>query len=410
MSTQSEIYLLRDLATRYLEICARPEQQERRALWRAHNSLQPTRPLVLAMSGDAWWETPDATLVCEDPLFRTQEMILKRALFQDTLGDDTIFEPWIDEWAVYKMPPHGRWGVPMSTIASHMAGGAWKFDPPLKELSDIDKLIRPHHAIDEAATAEKTQRLRDAVGDIITVKSVRAPYYRSFRGDISTDLAYLRGLEVMMEDMYDNPEWLHRLLAFMRDALLAMLTAGEEQGDWRLSDGNNQAMPYAEELPDPGAHDEPVTCKQLWGFYASQETTLVSPAMFEACMFNYQLPLMEKFGLTAYGCCEDLSRKIPILRTCTTLRRIAVTPVADIRACAEAIGTDYVISWRPNPSTQVCNGWDPQRVRDTIREGLQVFRGQHMDITLKDVQTVEHEPWRLAAWVTIVKDEIEKAG
>jgi len=293
---------------------------------------------------------------------------------------------------------------------SDMKGGAWKFNPPLKELSDIDRLIKPHHEIDGEATRAKMDRLRDTVGDIIEVKSVRAPYYRSFRGDISTDLANLRGLEQVMEDMYDNPEWLHGLLAFMRDALLEMLTDAERAGDWRLSDGINQAMPYAAELPDPGAHPEPVTCKQLWGYMASQELTLVSPAMFDEFMFQYQLPLLEKYGLVAYGCCEDLTRKIDVLRQCKNLRRIAVTPVADIRKCAEQIGTDYIISWRPNPSLMVCNGWNPDRVRDIIRDGLTICKGRHVDITLKDVQTVENEPWRLREWVKIVTEEIERAG
>ncbi len=31
---------LRDLAQHYVEICERPEQAERRQLWRQHNSLQ----------------------------------------------------------------------------------------------------------------------------------------------------------------------------------------------------------------------------------------------------------------------------------------------------------------------------------------------------------------------------------
>jgi len=410
MVIQAEVQVLRDLAKRYLEICCQPEQQDRRELWRRHNGLQPTRPLVLMMYGDSWWEMPESALVCEDPLFRTQEMILKRALFQDTLGDDTIFEPWMEEWASYVLPPNGRWGMAIQHHLSDMKGGAWKFNPPLKELSDIDRLVKPHHEIDEKATTEKMDRLRDAVGDIIEVKSIRAPYYRSFRGDISTDLAQLRGLEQVMADMYDNPEWLHRLLAFMRDAILEMFNDAERAGDWRLTDGINQAMPYAAELPDPGAHPEPVTCRQLWGFMASQELTLVSPAMFDEFMFQYQLPLMVKFGLTAYGCCEDLTRKIEVLRRCKNLRRIAVTPVADVKKCAEQIGLDYVISWRPNPSLMVCNGWEPDRVREIIRSGLDICKGQHVDITLKDVQTVENEPWRLKEWVRIVKEEIEAVG
>ena len=80
--------------------------------------------------------------------------------------------------------------------------------------------------------------------------------------------------------------------------------------------------------------------------------------LFDEFMLQYQLPIMAEYGLVAYGCCEDLTRKIDVLRQIRNLRRIAVTPVADVRRCAEQIGTDYVISWRPNPTDMVCAGWD----------------------------------------------------
>jgi hypothetical protein len=326
---------------------------------------------------------------------------------QDAIGDDTIFEPWLEEWATYVFPPKGRWGVEIKNTPSTEAGGAFHMEPSLKELGDIEKLVAPRHGIDEAKTAERLGRLREAVGDVIAVKEIRAPYFRSFRGDISTDLGGLRGIGQLMLDMMDNPEWLHRLLAFMRDAVLTAHDDAEAAGDWRLTDHVNQSMPYAQELADPGAHDRPVNRRELWGYMAAQELTLVSPAMHEEFMFQYQRPILEKFGLVSYGCCEDLTRKIGMLRQLPNLRRIAVTPFADVRTCAEQIGTDYVISWRPNPALMVCCGWDESRIRNVIREGLAACRGLHVDITLKDVQTIEHQPCRLREWVRIVREECE---
>lgn len=58
---------LRNLAKQYAEICARPVQDERRALWRRHNSLKQTRPLIYVRAF-AWKEMPRATCVCEDPV------------------------------------------------------------------------------------------------------------------------------------------------------------------------------------------------------------------------------------------------------------------------------------------------------------------------------------------------------
>ena len=71
-------------------------------------------------------------------------------------------------------------------------------------------------------------------------------------------------------------------------------------------------------------------------------------------MLRSQQPIIENFGLAAYGCCENLTDKIHLLRCIRNLRMIAVTPVADVRRCAEQIGADYVFSWQDNPADIVC--------------------------------------------------------
>ena len=76
---------------------------------------------------------------------------------------------------------------------------------------------------------------------------------------------------------------------------------------------------------------------------AAQEFTTFGPDMFEEFMFNYQKPILERYGLTAYGCCEDLTRKIGVIKKLRNLRRIAVSPFADPVKCAEQIGGDYVL-------------------------------------------------------------------
>ncbi len=69
--------------------------------------------------------------------------------------------------------------------------------------------------------------------------------------DISTDLGKLRGIEHFMMDMFDHPEWLHKMVSFMSEAILGVHNQAEATGDWGLCAHQNQAMPYAEELQDP---------------------------------------------------------------------------------------------------------------------------------------------------------------
>ena len=386
-----------------MEVANAEVQQERRLLWRRHNSLIKTRPPVYVRL-IPWWEVPELQQrECEDEFLRGYEGWFRKMLYHATIGDDYIFEPWVTVDAVRITPPLGVWGVETKHIPSPKPGGSWLFDPPLKRLEDRARLVSPHHVIDEEATARNLSRLHEAIDDLIPVALDRAPAYRMWNGDISTQLAELRGLEQVMWDMADNPQWLHELLAFMRDGILTTHEEAEAAGDWRLCAHENQAMPYVEELPDPQADGAPVTRDKLWTFVAAQEFTLVSPEMHHEFMLQYQLPIMDKFGLVAYGCCEDLTNKIGILRRIPNLRRIAVAPRADVRRCAEQIGRDYVLSWRPNPAEMVCCGFDRDHIRKLVREAMEASKGCHVDITLKDAETVEGEPERLREWVQIVR-------
>jgi hypothetical protein len=147
-----------------------------------------------------------------------------------------------------------------------------------------------------------------------------------------------------------------------------------------------------------------VALKQLWWYCAAQEFTLISPAMHDEFMLQYQLPIIKQFGLCAYGCCEDLTRKIDMLRQIPNLRVIAVTPRADVRRCAEQIGRDYVMSWRPNPADMICCTFDEGRIRRIISDGLAAAGNLHTHIHLKDIETVEGDTTRLARWVKIVRE------
>ncbi len=355
-----------------------------------------------------WQEVfPDEKLTCRDAFYRTHERYLRQMIYQDLLGDDYIIEPWLTVQAVYATPVGSRrWGPEIKVIPSPNSRGAWMFDPPLKDPEDLAKLVVPHHRIDEEETARNVAKLQDAVGDILEVNVDRGPYYRMWSADISTDMAYLRGLEQIMWDMVDRPGWVHELASFLRDGVLTAHGEAEAAGDWSLCNHQNQAMSYAEELQDPRANSGTVQRKDLWVFAAAQEFAQVSPEMFNEFILQYQIPILKKFGLVAYGCCEDLTRKIRYLRQIPNLRRIAVTPWADVAACAEQIGPDYVLSWRPSPAEMVCTSFEPQRIRRVVEGALDACRayGCHVDITLKDVETVQGDFNRLIRFVQIVRE------
>ena len=400
---------LRDLAQQVSEIAHSDEMNRRRTLWRRHNSFMGDRPLIYvrAFAVDEWFDF--SSLKCTDPDLRRHEYQLRQAIWRSGLDDDFVVEPWVEIGASYILPNGSRWGVPVTLGEKPKTGGAAAFKPILTE-EDYSCLRAARYEVDEKATDLRREKLEEALGGALPVFVSRQGPYAMWGGDISTDIAKLRGLEQIMWDVYDSPDFLHSLLSFMRDAILSNHAQAEAAGGFSLADHQNQCMPYAMELADPNPAVTGVPRKSLWRFLAAQEFTGYSPEMFWEFILQYQQPILESFGLTAYGCCENLTKDIPYLRRIKNLRRIAVSPFADARECAEQIGRDYILSWRPNPSLMIATGLDEDLVRRHMRQHFAYFKENNnvFDITLKDVETVSRHPENVKKWVEIVRQEIDR--
>lgn len=398
MSNDTQI--LRHLARQYAAVAADPVQDRRRKLWRRHNSMLGEYRFPIYVRRMAFDEMPQAKCLCEEPFYRRHEWNLRKVLFHAGLGDDFVFEPWWTVRAVHADPGNGVWGMDYQRRYHPDGTKSYTWNPPIKKEDDIEKLVPPLHRIDEEATERRRDKLQTAFGDALPVVVDRSPAC----GRINVLLGRLRGIEQLMLDMVERPEWLQRLLALFRDGVLHCHERAEQAGHWKLHNHYNQSVPYADELDDPAADGPAVERGDLWGYFEAQELTGVSPRMFDEFMVRYQMPLMRPFALSAYGCCEDLTDKVDVLRQIPNLRRIAVTPAADAPRCAEQIGTDYVISYRPSPADMVGYGWDPKRVRRILRRDLEPCRGLHADICLKDTETVQGDPDRVKRWVRVVRE------
>ena len=297
-----------------MEIAGLPVQDQRRQLWSKHFSLKPTRPPVMVSIGfhNKWCADyfGDAAMKCESPELRGYERTLRMALFQHTVGDDTILEPWLTVPAACGDAWSKLWGIESRKIPSDTKDGAWKCDPALVNYDDVARLQVPHHFVDEAETQRTVDLLLEVFGDTIPLNVHRGPRCLAFSGDLITILCMLRGLEQVMLDMSENPNELHRVMAFMRDGVLTNNKEAEAAGDFTLSSHCNQAMPYSDELEWPAANSGPRKQSDLWAFSAAQEMTLVSPGQHDKFVLQYQIPIVSRFGLVHYGCCENLTRKI----------------------------------------------------------------------------------------------------
>ncbi|MEL7610364.1 MAG: hypothetical protein AAGU74_12805 [Bacillota bacterium] len=410
MKNKKDVEILRDLAKTVYEIGVSDRQNQLRQMWKKHNSLTDTGIPIhvwLTMCPDEI--VTNEELLCEDELFRRYEKELRLNIYQEFIKDDTIIEPFLYVRAKHIPDLNHRYGFPLIT-GSEQDTTKYHFDPFVKSIEDVDKLVMPDHKIDWDATNAESGILRDAVGDVLPVVVDPSPMFVAIEGDISTDIGFLVGFQDLLYYVYDEPEMLHKLAKTLSDGILKTHAQAEQAGDWRSVSGRNQCITYSMELPDPSVSDAPVKKSSLWGFMASQEFTSISPEMFEEFLLPYQIPILEQFGLASYGCCEDLTRKIDMLKRIKNLRRISVTPWANIPSCAETIGRDYVLSWRPNPAEMITSVLEEDAIRKTIDYACKVYRqnGNIADITLKDVKTVYHKPQNMKRWVEIVRSVTEK--
>jgi len=402
---------LRDTVARYLELANSPEQQIKREMWRDHNSLRFTRPPIYAFAVPYREIKDTIELKSEDPDARGLEFRYKSILkYGVELGDDAVYEPWMTIGAAVE-PLRDRWGVLSELGEKPFEGGAAAFQPQIVEETDIERLITRPHTVDEAATAREIDSMNEMLGGMMYVHADRRGILsRVWYTDIATDIARLRGLDQIMYDAYDRPEWLHKLCKRMQTAILKSIDETEQAGDFSLAEQFDYVPCYSHDLPDPDPHVRGVKTRELQMFFASQEMTCFGPEMFEEFCLNYQMPIMERFARISYGCCEDLTLKIPSLKKVKNLRRIGVTPFADIVKCAEQIGGDYVLSYRPHP-TLVTHGFHEDAARKSLRADFDVLmrNGCKFEVMLKDVETLSGHPENLAKWVKVVRQEIDRA-
>ncbi len=428
MFNKEEI-VLRELAKKYLEICNKDIMDKRRELWRKHNNLEETRVPILCswhwLSNVEKYEMFVNDCVNKDPILMEVERFLRNMIYHDKVNDDYVFEPWVTVPAV--QPP---WDYVVSSVKS-TESWCWekekkekneKFEtsasnpesfvakPSIKTIDDIYQNLKVFpHIVDEDKTQKRYDKVFDIIGDIIGVSMDRRPMLLWTWGgsDISTSLGSFLGLENQYLYMIENQDLVHELAKFMMEGVLKVFDQAEKAGDWHPNESQNTNMgiSYCDGFPDPVCNGRNYKMKDLWLFSQAQEFTGVSPKMQEEFAIQYQRPIMEKFGLVSYGCCEDQSNKVEILKKIPNLRRIGQGPYGNIEKTAEQTGKDYILSWKPKPS-MVGPQFDLEYIRDELESGYKQAKSKDavLDIMLKDIGTVEKEKERLIEWTRIARE------
>ena len=127
-----------------------------------------------------------------------------------------------------------------------------------------------------------------------------------------------------------------------------------------------------------------------------------------SCPIAYQLPILKRFGLNCYGCCEPINSRWHIIKNAPNLRRVSVSPWANLEKMAEYLKDNYIYSAKLSPTPLAESVMNKELVRSGIRKVLQASKGCVVELLMKDNNTLGRNPENAINWVRIAKEEIGK--
>jgi hypothetical protein len=410
---------IRALAARRAEIAALPLMAERKRQWQALHDLRPERPMILFETATVHdYVSPDE-LRCEHPVLRAVEAVMREDIRHfEEVGDDLVLEPYYRiGWDLVT----SSWGVdvvqvPASAGDDDIAIG-YTFDFPIKRPEDVSLLQPRSFSVDRERTLARQGLLEDAFGDLLPIRVGNYDHFMVESGAESWAGNYFIGLtwqtyrfignDGLMGWLYEAPEAIRALLEYMARDREAMFDFIEAEGLIVPNSDSQMAGPraygYVSDLPGPDAPG-PARMSDLWCWAESQETTMVSPAMFAEFFLPWIARVARRFGLVYYGCCEPVHDRLEmIMAALPNLRSVSVSPWADFERVADLLGRDHVFSRKPDP-VPIC-GPEPhwERAEADLRRTYEAARDGNVELLFRDVYAIDGDRSRLARWVELAR-------
>jgi hypothetical protein len=400
--------ILRGLAESVADIAGSERMKAVRGLWHGVNTLRRSRPVVFCDPENGWNEiVTDAQMVCEGKLARRWEMDLRKEIFWGReMGDDKPVEPFLD---VPYTVSEDDWGLETVYRDTDTQDGSQSWVGPIQDYdTDLERLHAPRFEIDWTTTNGCFDMARDIFGGILDVR-LKGTWWWSL--GLTLPAVTLRGMTNMFMDFIDQPDNLRELLSRISRGHIEKLEYLERHGLLSLNnDGTyvgSGGFGFTDELPQPD-YTGTVRCGDMWGFTESQETVSVSPDMYAEFIHPYERPIMERFGLTCYGCCEPLDSRWDTVSRHPNLRRVSCSPWADYEKMAAVLEDRYVFSMKTNPAAIAVPIPDFDAIRAELRRNLEITRGCVVEIIMKDNHTLGHRPENATEWCRIAREEADR--
>ena len=413
--TDKDKAILRELGKQIADIAMLPIQQERKELWARMINLKETRPMIW-MCDFCWneMEVGDELILQTSSKFcQNIEEELRSILYRwKHMPCDMIVDPVAYSSLVFS---NSGFGIILDETTleteSENAVVSHEYHTQIKDEDDIEKIQTPRISHNTKKSEENYQAYGDIFDGILTVEKRGVP---GFWYSLWDKLITWTGVQEALTDLALRPEYMHKLADRLMTASLGALDQYEELNLLSLNNNNTRigsgAYGYTDELPQDGYTPEHVRTQDIWGCAADQILGDVSPKMHEAFAMEYDRRWLSRFGLTHYGCCEPVHNKINMLRTVPNLRRVSISPWANLEKAAAQIQGDYVLSIKVNPEILARDSWHPEQAREEIETKMKIAKAHNCpaEVIMKDISTVRHEPQRLWEWAKIAAEVAQK--
>jgi hypothetical protein len=407
---------LRNLAQKQAEYAALPVMAERKKMWYALNDAQPgARPPVII---ETWTFDrdfmPEGIFHCTSPVGRQIEIQLLRNIRNHELIDDDKVMP--DTFDIGWFVDYDEFGVKIPTERIEDAQGietGYRYLHPIKYLERDLAILKPAaFQVDRQKTIDWQAFLTGLLGDFLPVV-IRTGTYGSTM--LTNRVVELMGMEAFFTAMYDQPDAVQRLMAYLRDNALSMMRWAEAEGLLRLNNGNQDSFGSSYNFTTrlPRSHQSEVTpgrLSDMWGCTNSQETVGVSPRMFREFCFPYYRDVCEPMGLLYYGCCEPAHPFWKEISQLPHLKKVSISRWCDQNFMGEALrGSEIVYSRKPDPNfLSVDDRLDEHAWATHIRETLTATQGVFVEFIIRDVYTVHGNLNNARSAVKIARREIDR--
>jgi len=410
MDLNKDRQIVRDLAGKYQQFANSDENIEKIALHKGVNDRKMIRPIVLINEFPVheFNAEGEMDLHCENDSMKEIEYFFRLQLYRKKhFNEDTHIQQF------YPIMKQGYFGYMEGLsidedlirgpgyIAAHM------YHDVLSTEEDLEKMHWVPGHYDREGTMKKYDFVADVIGDILPVK---VQGHQMGLGLCMWDhIAQLRGVENLLTDLTDRPEFMHKIARKLTDGYIKT-----------LEDGFKNNM-YAVEVPDmhctanytndlkPVENYDHIKPENIWGRGAAQIFGFVSPQMHYEFDIKYQLEALKDFGLVYYGCCEGLDNKLELFEEMHNLRKVSITPWANIDVAAEKCNTKYVMSIKPNPAN-AGPSFNEVTVRKELNEFISAAKKNNcsFELVLKDISTICYKPQNLTRWAEIAMQLVKE--